>query len=173
MPKNKTIFVTVGTTLFEPLVEAVMTEAALQWMVENQYTHLIVQFGKGSQPVTPKNQLDIELYDFKPSLNEDMHKADLILCHAGAGTLMEALQLPAPPPKRIVAVINTALMDNHQAELAHALALHQLLLVVDRVVTAGLPWDDFEHFQPAPYTAGNEHDVPHLIDHFFGWTKAE
>lgn len=173
MAKHKTIFVTVGTTLFEALVEAVLTEGALQWMVDNKYTHLIVQYGKGHKPVLLTNctdLLEIELYDFKPSLNEDMQKADLILCHAGAGTLMEALPMPR---KKIATVINTALMDNHQAELAHALARLKLLWVVDDLSVAALPWNDIEHFQPVPYTGGDEHDVPRMLDSFFGFDKSE
>lgn len=192
--RKKTIFVTVGTTLFEPLVDAVMSEAALQWMAHAGYTHLIVQYGKGAKPALvphdhPPLSLMVELYAFKPSLESDMRAADLILCHAGAGTLMEALQLGTDAngcvAKKIVTVINTALMDNHQAEVAHALAAHKLLFVVEQASDLVLPstsssteslsssgrccWDAMEKFQPAPYTGGDPHDVPRLLDGFFGF----
>jgi beta-1,4-N-acetylglucosaminyltransferase len=174
--KKKTVFVTVGTTLFEPLVAAVVTPSALQWMTKNGYTHLIVQYGKGVKPVVEQknvslSDLTIELYDFKPSLRNDMLKADCIICHAGAGTLMEALAMG----KKVVAVINTALMDNHQAELAYALSAHKLLFVVESAVelAAISKWDALEKFQAVPYTGGDEHDVPRILDRFFRFDKAE
>eukprot|EP00968_Pinguiococcus_pyrenoidosus_P013090 scaffold1175_cov248-Pinguiococcus_pyrenoidosus.AAC.9 len=47
-----------------------------------------------------------------------MERAELIVSHAGAGSIVEALRLR----KKLVVVVNTALMDNHQLELAEALA---------------------------------------------------
>mmetsp|Transcript_16908 Transcript_16908/g.69046 ORF Transcript_16908/g.69046 Transcript_16908/m.69046 type:complete len:80 (-) Transcript_16908:2458-2697(-) len=39
------------------------------------------------------NVLNVEAYDFKPSLHDDMIAADLIISHAGAGTMLESLRL--------------------------------------------------------------------------------
>ena len=33
--------------------------------------------------------LDIEQYDFKPSLKDNIMSADLVIAHAGAGTCLE------------------------------------------------------------------------------------
>ena len=43
--------------------------------------------------------------------------ADLIVSHAGSGSILESLSLG----KRLVVVVNESLMDNHQAELANEL----------------------------------------------------
>ena len=118
---TKTLFVTVGTTLFQPLIDAIAIPSTLRWLRSNDFTHVILQFGKGTPPQLPTDcaGLVIECYDFKPSLRDDMARAEWILCHAGAGTLMEALHLPQRPV--VATVINTRLMDNHQTELAYAL----------------------------------------------------
>lgn len=73
----------------------------------------------------------VRWYRFTPSLVSEMTRADIILCHAGAGTLLEALDIAAKSStmttegltrknkKKIInAVINSSLMNNHQSELA-------------------------------------------------------
>jgi UDP-N-acetylglucosamine transferase subunit ALG13 len=64
-----------------------------------------------------KQGIHFTIYDYKPSLAEDMKKADLIICHAGAGTTMEALDLLKP----VIVIPNRNLMDDHQLELASKL----------------------------------------------------
>jgi Flp pilus assembly protein TadG len=71
-----------------------------------------------------------------------MERADVILCHAGAGTLLEALEIAAKSStttttegltrkktKIVNAVINTSLMDNHQSELAEELESRGHILI--------------------------------------------
>ena len=143
----KTLFVTVGTTLFNELINVTTNCDALKWMCLNGYTNLIVQYGNGCRPDLPeqyileeasndrtkKNQLNIskvlhiESYTFKPSLKIDMIQANTIISHAGAGTVMEMLRLHK---ERIIVVINTILMDNHQVELATAMSNRQHIHVV-------------------------------------------
>lgn len=178
MKETKTVFVTVGTTLFEPLVSAVLDESALQWMGRAGFTHLVVQYGKGVKPTIspPKsegsndsNLPTIILYDFKPSLMDDMKCADLLICHAGAGTLMEALTLQ----RKIVTVINTKLMDNHQTELAHALSRHNYVTVVESADLLSSSWKAIEDFTPTPYQGGDPYDIPRLLDSFFGFNQTD
>lgn len=168
--KNKTLFVTVGTTLFEALVAAVTTPSALEWMVENSYTHLIIQYGKGQKPsLAPNEKLTVVCYDFKPSLEHDMMAANLIVSHAGAGTVMEGLRLQ----KKLVVVINTALMDNHQTELASAMGERRHLYVVDspELLANVETWKEFEAFEAVSKKPGNKQHFAQLLDHFFGIDK--
>jgi len=177
--KKRTIFVTVGTTLFEALIEAATSKVALDWMIQAGYTHLILQYGKGRKPVLfqryaqqgSDRTIEIELYDFKPSLSDDMQKADLIVSHAGAGTVMEALRLKKST--RLVVVINTILMDNHQTELAHAMGSRNYIHVVDEpaLLNETSTWNELDQFVPEPYTGGDEHDFPRILDRFMGFTK--
>jgi beta-1,4-N-acetylglucosaminyltransferase len=177
---RRTLFVTVGTTLFEALIEGTTTDSAIEWMCHNGYTHLIVQYGKGKIPQIPNiakynQRIAIETFDFKPSLQQYMIDADTIICHAGAGTVMEALKLQK---RRLIVVINTILMDNHQIELADAMSVRNHLFVIhspqELITNFTKVWSDIESFQSTIYSGGNEYDVPQILDNFFGFaTKYE
>jgi beta-1,4-N-acetylglucosaminyltransferase len=119
--KMKHVFVTVGTTEFDELIEAVTSSKVLNLLHEfGEFNEMIVQMGKGKfRPTIRENDpIKVTVYDYKPSLHEDMAAADLIISHCGAGSLMEALGLR----KTTVAVVNKSLWDNHQLELAEAFA---------------------------------------------------
>ena len=64
----------------------------------------------------PKSAGPINLRAFKYTLKieEEVNPADLIVCHCGAGTLLDSLRAG----KKAIGVINSTLMDNHQKELA-------------------------------------------------------
>ncbi|KAG2792246.1 hypothetical protein JG687_00013465 [Phytophthora cactorum] len=72
----------------------------------------------------------------------DVAVADLIISHAGAGSIVDGLALK----KKLVVVVNTALMDNHQAKQAEATADQKFCLQAtvqgrQSVLEAG-DWDD-------------------------------
>eukprot|EP00435_Cladocopium_sp_Y103_P039529 s1628_g10.t1 len=54
-------------------------------------------------------------FDLKPSLEDEMSSASLVISHAGAGSIIEALR----QKRRLLVVVNPALMDNHQLEAMH------------------------------------------------------
>jgi len=183
---RRSIFVTVGTTSFDGLVDAVTSEPALRWMADNGYDRLAVQYGKGRKPSAAATSFDgplsvaVESYDYKPSLEGDMSDADLIISHAGAGTVMECLRMRNG--KRLAVVINSSLMDNHQTELADALGRRRHLYVVRspddlmfrRPTTSGSEtttstvWDELEAFRPVPKEPGDEGDFTRLLNGFLG-----
>jgi beta-1,4-N-acetylglucosaminyltransferase len=192
---NKNIFVTVGTTQFDKLVDSVTTSDAFQWMQQQGYTTLTIQYGRGKKPNINNNTivgggnsnhqkkrgLTVQCYDFASSLEDDMKRAHLIISHAGAGTVMEALKLQ----KKLVVVINTDLMNNHQLELATAMHTRRLLWMVsspeeltvnndnDRTATSSSmsTWYAFEKFVPLPHQEGDDDgwDFPRLLDSFLGY----
>lgn len=71
--------------------------------------------------------ISVESYRFKPTLIDDMHGADLVISHCGAGTILEILSLQ----KDAIGVINEDLMDNHQRELADAMRDKKLMVITD------------------------------------------
>mmetsp|Transcript_69154 Transcript_69154/g.77370 ORF Transcript_69154/g.77370 Transcript_69154/m.77370 type:complete len:394 (+) Transcript_69154:138-1319(+) len=126
----------------------------------------------------------IEAYDFRPSLIDDMEKADLILSHAGAGTVMEVLRMTNSNnnnskddkdsiSKKLIVVINTILMDNHQLELATAMADRGHLFVVHQPeqLQQTETWTAFEDFVPTclSHQIGDSYDFPILLDSFLGF----
>ncbi|CAK0804272.1 unnamed protein product [Prorocentrum cordatum] len=122
---GRTIFVTVGTTSFDALIEQVDTREFHREARAAGYDRLLVQHGRGDRE--PKlgrhgedsaDLLEVTAYRFKPSLLEDVEAADLIVSHAGAGSILEALRAG----KRLLVVVNPSLMDNHQLELGEAMS---------------------------------------------------
>jgi len=181
---GRTIFVTVGTTLFDKLISATTSQTALEWMVQNGYTKLVLQYGKGSEPKIPtaasSKVLQIEQYRFRPTLDVDMQAADLILSHAGAGTVLEAMKFQ----KKLVVVINTELMDNHQTELAHAMGeRHHLFVVESPELMANMTtWNQFENdftpIHPQPQQAScsggdndKDPDFPRVVNALMGFSS--
>ena len=122
---TKTCFATVGTTEFAALVDALLSADVLAALAAQGHGRLLIQLGKGPEPVVPKNApLAIEWYRFKPSLEADMRDATLLISHAGAGSILEGMRLG----KRMLVVVNDKLMHNHQQELAQELHSRQHLI---------------------------------------------
>ena len=162
-----------GTTRFDKLISSVTSKIALEWMESQGFTSLTIQYGRGQKPESSdiSSSVKIQSYDFRPSLKADMEDADLIISHAGAGTVMEVLRMK----KKMIVVINTDLMDNHQTELAGAMADRGHLHVVESPEKLDSPqtWVAFEDFAPVSHQGGDAHDMPRLLDSFFGFSKTE
>ncbi len=213
-----TIFVTVGTTLFEPLIENVSTSRFLGIVASIGYRRIVIQYGKGSAPVfasmtgdhdgsldsspsfgtirvdvADNSSIDVdwEIYRFKPSLEKDMQTADLIISHAGAGSIMEglwacrqrngaifedgstALTRNEMQYKKLIVIINDNLMNNHQSELAEALDKRGYLFMLNN---PSLLLDDgkikeFESFRPKIFSGGNASAFGNLLNDFMGTAR--
>ncbi|XP_029679644.1 UDP-N-acetylglucosamine transferase subunit ALG13 homolog [Formica exsecta] len=117
---DKTVFVTVGTTKFDNLIITVLNRAVLEALSARNYRHLILQIGNSSLELdcTARYGFDkIETFKLSPSIGKYMQSADLVISHAGAGSVLEALE----KRKHLIVVINDLLMNNHQVELAEQL----------------------------------------------------
>ncbi|KAF8352284.1 glycosyltransferase 28 [Amanita rubescens] len=105
------VLVTVGSTGFDLLVQAVISDAFLDAIRRKGFVRLTVQCGNS------RTSIDIELWRYKPSIQAEMRKSDIIISHAGSGTILEALRLHKP----LIVVPNPTLLDDHQQEVAQAL----------------------------------------------------
>ena len=118
-PVFNRVFVTVGTTKFEKLISSVDNFEFLDFL-HNQYgtTSITFQIGSGSyEPSALHPKVTLSFFRLKASLFCDISKADLVISHCGAGTVLDTLRCRKP----LVVVVNNSLMNNHQEELAGAM----------------------------------------------------
>ncbi|EIM89907.1 glycosyltransferase family 1 protein [Stereum hirsutum FP-91666 SS1] len=124
------VFVTVGSTKFDSLIQSVLSDDVLHAFNAKGYTDIVVQCGNSqldpsSGLVTnetawtlERDGIRLDMWRFKPSLEEEYNGADLVVSHAGSGTILDVLR----KSKALIVVPNPTLLDNHQEELAKALA---------------------------------------------------
>ncbi|XP_055388971.1 UDP-N-acetylglucosamine transferase subunit ALG13 homolog [Condylostylus longicornis] len=133
----KTLVVTVGTTSFDALIRVVDTAAFHHIAKGHGFGRAIFQIGTGNllpngfgveginplvrKSETSQNQrqqyLNVTVYRFSQNWIEDLQNADLVIGHAGAGTILEVLRMN----KHLLVVINESLMENHQRQIGDKL----------------------------------------------------
>jgi len=66
------VFVTVGTTMFEELIQCVCSSAIQKKLSDLGYTSMVIQSGKTDliEDDIPESGLDVSWYNYKPSLSE-------------------------------------------------------------------------------------------------------
>lgn len=123
---KKKIFVTVGTTKFDELIKAVLSSEVLEALSLKGYMELVLQIGK-TELIPECNPrcgfIAIEYFNLSADIIKYVKDADLIISHAGAGSILDALE----NNKNLIVVANQTLMDNHQLELAEELYKHKHL----------------------------------------------
>ncbi|KAF6771823.1 hypothetical protein AHF37_09298 [Paragonimus kellicotti] len=185
----KSVFVTVGSTSFDKLIEVTNTPsfyAALSWL---GYTDLVVQFGGGAVvPLSPSQASIVEVatsghlvgstangcqtessqilrlraFRYKDSLDEEISSSSLVISHGGAATCLQALTPFGS--RRLVVVINDSLSGNHQEELALTLARggHAVVTSPERLLS--LLWNGMGHDQSLYFNK----DFPSDVKRFLG-----
>ncbi|KAJ7046649.1 glycosyl transferase [Mycena alexandri] len=141
-------FVTVGTFEFDLLVQTVLSDGVLLALRNHGYTCLVVQCGNsafefahavaGGQTVTlDRHDVRVELWKSKGALDAEYRRADLVIGHAGAGTILEVLRLRKP----LIVVPNPTLLHNHQLELARALGPYLATSSIDNLAATVAAFD--------------------------------
>jgi beta-1,4-N-acetylglucosaminyltransferase len=136
MTVNINVFVTVGTTEFAGLINVVFfSERFVAALRAQGCKSITVQIGRGE--IEPEDKvarlyesygIKFDWYRFKPTLIDDFKSANLIISHAGAGTVLEVLRLQN---KKLIICVNNSLQENHQCELADALSEAQYCVSTD------------------------------------------
>jgi len=80
-------FVTVGSTRFDDLIDAIASEDFLTRLLAGGYTRLVVQYGNSKLPQKFRTETscgaEVIAWPFKPNLGEEYLAADLVISHAG------------------------------------------------------------------------------------------
>lgn len=86
------VLVIVGSTKFDALVGAASSQPVLDALAQKGYTDVIIQCGnshvegfgpKDVERNVGRHGLNINVWRFKPSLDEEYNAADLVIGHAG------------------------------------------------------------------------------------------
>uniref|UniRef100_A0A6G3MIM1 UDP-N-acetylglucosamine transferase subunit ALG13 n=1 Tax=Henneguya salminicola TaxID=69463 RepID=A0A6G3MIM1_HENSL len=123
----KSIFLTVGTTSFPELINAASSKKFCKMLKEMGIEEVTMQYGNGKTPnphYYKSNDIKLNIFDFKNSITDDIQNCDIVICHAGSGSILEGLK----HCKKLLVVINESLMNNHQIELAEKLASEEYLI---------------------------------------------
>jgi UDP-N-acetylglucosamine:LPS N-acetylglucosamine transferase len=96
---TKSLFVTVGSTRFNDLIETVMSKSFFSAIISQNFKHLTIQHGSSHvnlNSLGSTNELTIDVYDYKKDIAEDLKNADLVICHAGKmySVVVEWIQSP-------------------------------------------------------------------------------
>lgn len=170
----ETVFVTVGSTSFDHLITISNQPEFHAALWRLGYRKLVVQYGAGSVvPCSPSisavrkatenmgysadasQPLLLDHFRFKKDISGDIAVSSLIVSHGGAGTCLQSLR--SPGFRRLIVVINTTLSENHQEDLAFALAKGKNALlsepgslvpllwhgVLDCPFPSEIPWNDY------------------------------
>ncbi|SCV00564.1 LAMI_0G05908g1_1 [Lachancea mirantina] len=187
----QTALVTSGATVpFPQLISTVLDPLVLTKLRELGFSRLIVQYGKGFRrefqemlanasqasnvadtflecAALQRDAVDVaqceglQIIGFALSGKIEqiiVHEAQLIISHAGTGSILDALRAH----KRLVVVVNTSLMDNHQAEIADKFAAEGYLVsatatvesvtqCLERVCHSDAPLRSFRSERSAPF----------------------
>ncbi len=137
---------TVGTAHFDDLVRTVDSNLPEGWIVQ-------AQIADGEfQPI------NMEWFRFKDSLTEDYEQADIVICHAGAGTIYQCLEAG----KRLVVVPNTSRSDKHQLEIARFLEQNNYALVCCDLANISNVMQQVSTFEPAQYSKEPFNAIPEM-----------
>ncbi|XP_053698457.1 UDP-N-acetylglucosamine transferase subunit ALG13 homolog [Sabethes cyaneus] len=162
------VFVTVGTTQFEELIDKITEQAIVDELRRLGCRKLHLQIGRGKDPIISKaifgNDIEVKLFDLKTSIIEDIQQADLVISHAGAGSCIEVLGAGKP----LIVVVNERLMDNHQTELAEQLSQDgYLLYCTPSTLCNTLTEANFDQLKKFP--PGSTADFTKYLDKFMGY----
>jgi beta-1,4-N-acetylglucosaminyltransferase len=164
---GKTALVTTGAIIpFEELIKASVSRLVLNALASLGFDEIIVQYGKGEKAFQDyRKQLEgvtVKGFDFTTSLGDKIDQCDLVISHAGTGSILDALRAHKP----LIVVINANLMDNHQQEIADEFRSQGYLLTSEATeVELARTIQESSTFQFAVIPPANTIKIASIIDH--------
>ncbi|EJD6044842.1 hypothetical protein M0K80_RS21505 [Providencia rettgeri] len=132
------LFVTVGTTAFDELIESVDN------LFSDKNTHEInYQIANGLYKPLSGNY-----FNFQPEIEKYYINSDVIITHAGAGSIYHLLKLR----KKIIIVPNFNRIDQHQSDISSFMEKNKYSLVCWDLNNIKNIIDEIQNFTPREYT---------------------
>lgn len=110
------ILVTLGTTKFDSLIEYIDNN------ISNENHNITLQIADGIYK--PKN---FNYFTYTDNIEKYYIESDIIICHAGAGTIYRLLELN----KKIIIVPNLDRIDNHQSDISTFMSKNNFALALE------------------------------------------
>jgi beta-1,4-N-acetylglucosaminyltransferase len=133
----KNVLVTVGTTKFNSLVKYLDHHLPKIKNIDATF-----QVSKGG--LRPHNY---KWFEFDKDITDYYMKADVIVCHAGAGTIFRLLELK----RKILMVPNFDRVDSHQREICEYMAAHGHAVFCPKFDDIMIKLDAIDSIQLKPY----------------------
>ena len=103
------VLITVGSTRFDALVEAALSQPVLNALAQKGYSGVVIQCGNSQvddayslteslERNVRRYGVNIDMWRFKPSLDEEYDAADLVIGHAGLRCPFSLLSLATTCP---------------------------------------------------------------------------
>ncbi|KAK4702614.1 hypothetical protein P7C70_g3604, partial [Phenoliferia sp. Uapishka_3] len=116
------VILSVGSTSFPSLVNNFISQPSLDALAQLNPTTVTIQLGTQQLPSTlPKTPFKLIMKFFMPDLEQQIANANLVITHAGAGSILSFIRSNSettPTKRTLIIVPNDTLMDSHQADLA-------------------------------------------------------
>ncbi|KAM9903482.1 hypothetical protein OXX69_007917 [Metschnikowia pulcherrima] len=87
---------------------------ASKGLVEQFDLEIASEFNDKSETIFRNSKFTLRVFGFANNINTYISQADLVVSHAGTGSVLDTLRSKKP----LIVVTNDSLMDNHQAEIA-------------------------------------------------------
>jgi len=158
-----TVFITVGSTKFETLVSEATKKETLALFNKLGYERITIQYGGGTKPTIKHPGLTC--FAFKDNIETEMQGASLIICHAGAGSVLEAVRIRGA---KVIVCTNDTLLDGHQLELADKMDDQGHVI---KCTPEGLK-EAVERAKDEvmiPFPVHETHKFPEMLNNILGW----
>jgi beta-1,4-N-acetylglucosaminyltransferase len=132
----KNVFVTVGTTRFDSLIEFIDKN------ISKDNYKIIMQISDGRYK--PK---EFESFEYTNNVDEIYNNSDIIITHAGAGSIYKLLELR----KKIVIVPNLERKDSHQSDIANYMNANKYALVCNSFEDLSLALEKIQIIELKPF----------------------
>lgn len=148
------IFVTVGTTAFDSLIEA----------ADKLPRDLDVIIQKADGQYLPQNHKYHEYLEYNREYIDYVNKADAVITHGGAGTLFDLMDRGI----KIIGVANDERSDHHQADLLQELSDSGYILWCQNLDDLEKHVEQLKTFQPKKYQKPENNIAQDIIRQFAG-----